>query len=136
MQIEQLEGTDKQLYQLLAPLVMSPEVIHANNNYPFKTNDNYVWFIAMEEENIMGFVPVERKMSKKGIINNYYITAVSGEERERILLALLTVIAHRFKPEEWTLSSITLIQDKETFEKTGFVPISGKWVRYVKMLRQ
>lgn len=27
-----LQGTDKQLYQLVAPLVMDPEVLRKNNN--------------------------------------------------------------------------------------------------------
>ena len=39
MQIIQLKGKDKHLYRLLAPLVMDPEVIRANNNYPFKAGD-------------------------------------------------------------------------------------------------
>ena len=49
IQVIQLKGKDKQLYRLLAPLVMDPEVIRANNNYPFKTNDNFVWFVAWEK---------------------------------------------------------------------------------------
>ena len=48
MQIIQLKGKDKHLYRLLAPLVMDPEVIRANNNYPFKTGEEYVWFIAIK----------------------------------------------------------------------------------------
>lgn len=36
IQIIQLKGKDKHLYRLLAPMVMDPEVIRANNNYPFK----------------------------------------------------------------------------------------------------
>ncbi len=32
---------DKHLYQLLAPLVMDPDVIRANNNYPFKNKRGF-----------------------------------------------------------------------------------------------
>ena len=73
MQIIQLKGKDKHLYRLLAPLVMDPEVIRANNNYPFKTGEEYVWFIAIEDKEVMGFVPVEQKGRKKAVINNYYV---------------------------------------------------------------
>ena len=52
MQIIQLKGKDKHLYRLLAPLVMDPEVIRANNNYPFKTGEEYVWFIAIEDKEV------------------------------------------------------------------------------------
>ena len=33
IQIVQLHGTDKKLYELVAPLVMSPEVLKQNYNY-------------------------------------------------------------------------------------------------------
>ena len=88
MQIIQLKGKDKHLYRLLAPLVMDPEVIRANNNYPFKTGEEYVWFIAIEDKEVLGFVPVEQKGRKKAVINNYYVKA-EGTVREEILSHLL-----------------------------------------------
>ena len=42
IQIIRLKGKDKHLYRLVAPMVMDPEVIRANNNYPFKTGEEYV----------------------------------------------------------------------------------------------
>ena len=56
-------------------MVMDPEVIRANNNYPFKTGEEYVWFIAIEDKEVVGFVPVEQKSRKKAVINNYYVKA-------------------------------------------------------------
>ena len=35
VQIIQLQGTDKRLYELVAPLVMNPEILKQNYNYPF-----------------------------------------------------------------------------------------------------
>ena len=35
IQIVQLHGTDKKLYELVAPLVMSPEVLKQNYQLPF-----------------------------------------------------------------------------------------------------
>ena len=52
IQIIQLKGKDKRLYRLLAPLVMDPDVIRANNNYPFKTSEDYVWYIAVDGKEV------------------------------------------------------------------------------------
>lgn len=134
MQIIYLKGKDKQLYRLLAPLVMDPEVIRANNNYPFKTGENYVWFVAIDKRKVVGFVPVERRNTKRAVINNYYVKA-DGVERETILLDLLRAVIKEFDSDEWTLNSVSLVQDKETFEKIAFVPMDQKWTRYVKMVR-
>jgi hypothetical protein len=42
MKIMTLQGTDKLLYELVAPLVMNPAILRQNNNYPFKTS-RFVW---------------------------------------------------------------------------------------------
>ena len=55
IQVIQLKGKDKHLYQLLAPLVMDPDVIRANNNYPFKTSEDFVWYIAIDNRDVIGF---------------------------------------------------------------------------------
>ena len=49
IQIVQLHGTDKKLYELVAPLVMSPEVLKQNYNYPFRksTSGLLLWIINM-----------------------------------------------------------------------------------------
>ena len=50
IQIVQLHGTDKKLYELVAPLVMSPEVLKQNYNYPFRTSSTsglLLWIINM-----------------------------------------------------------------------------------------
>lgn len=132
IQVIQLKGKDKHLYRLLGPLVMDSEVLRANNNYPFKTSDNFVWFIATENRDVVGFVPVEQKSKKNAVINNYYVRE-EGERREEILAYLLPTVVAAFGPEEWLLNSVTLIQDKETFEKFGFISMDKKWTRYVKM---
>lgn len=134
MQIIQLKGKDKHLYRLLAPLVMDPEVIRANNNYPYKTGENYVWFVALEEKEVVGFVPVEEKRGKRCIINNYYVNT-DGEKREEILSLLLSAILKEYVPGEWLVNTVTLIQDKDTFEKFEFISLDKKWTRYVKMYR-
>lgn len=46
MNILKLQGLDGRLFDLVAPLVMNPAVLRQNNNYPFKTTRNHVWYIA------------------------------------------------------------------------------------------
>ena len=134
IQVVQLQGRDQYLYQLLAPLVMDPQVIRANNNYPFKTSEFFVWYIAMEEKEVLGFIPIELKTGKKAVLNNYYING-EKERREEIFSQLLPAIIEAFIAQEWRLHSITLIQDKEIFEKYQFSVSDQKWTRYVKMNR-
>ena len=67
IQIIRLKGKDKHLYRLLAPMVMDPEVIRANNNYPFKTGEEYVWFIAIEDKETFEkfeFVSMDKKWTR------------------------------------------------------------------------
>lgn len=132
IQIIQLKGKDKHLYRLLAPLVMDPDVIRANNNYPFKTNENFTWFIAIDHREVVGFVPIEQKEQKKAIINNYYVS-VGGEVREEILSQLISSVTIAFDTKEWELDSVTLKQDQDIFEKFGFSSLDKKWTRYIKM---
>ena len=134
MNILKLQGLDGRLFDLVAPLVMNPAVLRQNNNYPFKTSEEYVWFIALREREVVGLIPVEQKNRKKAVINNYYVKA-EGAEREEILSLLLPAVTAKFEPESWLLNSITLIQDKEIFEKFEFTSLDKKWTRYVKMYR-
>ncbi len=53
MQVIQLQGNDKRLYELVAPLVMNPEVLRQNHNYPFRTTENFAWFIGMERKMLL-----------------------------------------------------------------------------------
>ena len=61
MKIRQIEDNDPELYSLIAPLVMNPKVLKSNNNYPFKNFSGTVWYIAMEDSDISGFMPFEEE---------------------------------------------------------------------------
>ena len=58
-----------------------------------------------------------------------------GSVRVEILSHLLPAIITEFGSESWLLNSVTLVQDKETFEKFEFISMDKKWTRYVKMYR-
>lgn len=129
MQTLQLQGTEEKLYKLLAPLVMDPQVLRENNNYPFKTSERFVWFIALEGKVVVGFIPVEQRPSGS-IINNYYI---AGDDEE-VLRTLLAAVKEAVDPA-CRLSAIILDKHLPVFQKCGFV-IEKVWKQYIKMQRQ
>ena len=129
MNIEKLHGTSTRLYQLVAPLVMSPPVLRQNNNYPFKTSDHHVWFVALEEEKVRGFMPVEVKDSCV-CIDNYY---VSGENT-----TMLSMFARKAIDEfsgEKPLYVISHTPPADTFRACGFT-VKKEWKLYVKMIHE
>ncbi len=126
MQIVRLQGTDKRLYQLVAPLVMSPEVLKQNYNYPFRTSEDFEWFVALENKNVIGFVPVEYKKNEC-VINNYYIKGKS-EETLRMLLEKIVEVMDQDK----YLTAVSFLEDKAVFGEFGFSE-EKVWTRYVRM---
>lgn len=129
MHIEKLAGTEERLYQLVAPLVMKISVLRQNNNYPYKTSVNYVWFVALEEERVLGFVPVEVK-DKCAVINNYYIV---GDEVS-VLTSILQEVIKNFG-KEYKLQSVTHTRHIPVFQGNAFA-IIRTWKLYVKMVYQ
>ena len=107
IQTIQVQGTEKRLYQLIAPLVMNPDVLSANNNYPFKTTDKFVWFVA--------------------VINNYY---VCDDNRETLSLLITTTL--EAIGSEVRLCAVVMVEHQAVFEKHGFI-VDKAWKRYVKM---
>lgn len=126
IQIIELKGTEKRLYQLVAPLVMDPAVLKQNLNYPFRTSENYVWFVALNGKDVVGFIPVENK-TRESVINNYYIK----DNDEDVLKALLENVLAETE-EGRRVSSVTFIQHQTIFQEFGFT-IDKVWTHYVKM---
>lgn len=126
MKIEKLEGTAARLYELVAPLVMKPSVLRQNNNYPFKTSERYVWFIALDEEDVVGFIPAEVK-DKTVVINNYYVAGDDACVLASLLQEVIGVFADACK-----LQSVTHVRHLPVFEENGFC-VSKLWKLYVKM---
>ena len=72
MNIIRLNGEDKKLYELVAPLIMNPAIIKQNNNYPYKTEKDYIWYIATDAGKVEGFMPLKPTLTGY-YIDNYYI---------------------------------------------------------------
>ena len=126
VQIIQLQGTDKRLYELVAPLVMNPEILKQNYNYPFRTSEDFVWFVAVEKRKVIGFIPVEEK-KKEYVINNYYI---ESNNEDTLKLLLEKVISETNTSKE--LTSVTFMEHSSLFKDLGFSE-EKIWTRYVKM---
>ena len=126
VQIIQLQGTDKRLYELVAPLVMNPEILKQNYNYPFRTSEDFVWFVAVDKKKVIGFIPVEEK-KKEYVINNYYI---ESNNEDTLKLLLEKVISETNTSKE--LTSVTFMEHSSLFKALGFSE-EKIWTRYVKM---
>lgn len=129
IEIIQLHGTDKKLYGWVAPLVMNPEVLKQNYNFPFRTSERHEWFIAVEKRQVMGFVPVEHRKSES-IINNYYIKDKDADTLKLLLEKVVETVG-----EEKLLAAVAFREDKELFGELGFVEEKA-WTRYVRMKKQ
>ncbi len=122
----QLPGLDKRLYELVAPLVMNPEILRMNNNYPFKTTESFTWFIARKGRKVIGFVPVEVR-NELAIINNYYIKEQEEETLKQLVEQAIACFA-----ESKQLQAVVLVEHRDVFAKCGFT-LEREWKLYVKM---
>ena len=127
IQIVQLHGTDKKLYELVAPLVMSPEVLKTELQLPLSGHRKSTeWFVALDNKHVVGFVPVEHK-KYECVINNYYI-----KERNVDTLKLLLEKVLEKQGEESSLTAVSFVEDRDVFSELGFLE-DKVWTRYVKM---
>lgn len=130
--VVKMAGTSPELYRCVAPLVMNPEVIKYNHNYPFKTSESFVWFVAFSDEDnqVLGFFPVEIR-KKSVIINNYYV----AEDKEDVFLSLLEAVIHEFLNMEKLLEAVVQKTHESYFLAQGF-EIERTWSLYLKMKRE
>lgn len=129
MEIIQLPGTDKALYIWVGPLVMNPKVLRQNYNFPFRTSERFEWFIAVENDQVQGFMPLEHKHSEN-CINNYYV-----KDKNPAVLSQLLERVIETADKERSLTAVCFLEDKDLFAGWGF-EIEKKWTRYVKMRKR
>lgn len=127
MEIVKLNGEDSQLYTLVAHLVMNKDVLASNNSYPFKTSQEYVWFVACEEGDTVGFVPVQLK-SRKATINNYYV----ADDDPAVFTGILQELVASLRKDH-AIISVTQSKHVKIFQQCGFSTMF-EWEKYVKMI--
>ena len=123
MNILKLQGLDGRLFDLVAPLVMNPAVLRQNNNYPFKTTRNHVWYIAMDEQRVLGFMPVKMTLTNN-CIDNYYISG----DNSSVIEMLLDRIIHDFS-SDGSLVAVVHERHVEDFSMKNFIPCV-EWKKY------
>ena len=105
---------------------MDEDVLKYNLNYPFKTSADYYWFVAVDKDNTMGFIPVELREGK-AIINNYYVV----DDDKNVFSMLLKEVILIFQPD-YEIESVTQLRHISNFEQNNF-SIVHYWKRYAKM---
>lgn len=128
--IVKMAGTSPELYECVAPLVMNPEVIKYNHNYPFKTSESFVWFVAFVQKKVVGFFPVEIR-KKTWVINNYYV----ANNEEETFVSLLEAVVNEFKDVDKTLEAVVQKGHELYFFEQGF-EVERIWSTYLKLKRK
>lgn len=123
MEILHFSGLESDLFSLVAPLAMNPEVLKYNNNYPFKTSEHFEWYVAVEEGQVLGFLPVEER-NGSCIINNYYIK----DNNQDVLKSLLDEVV----PGS-VLYAVVQTAHERIFAECGF-EMEHRWTNYKKMI--
>lgn len=126
MEIIRLGGTERRLYELVAPLVMDAAVIRWNNGYPFKTSDEYTWYVARRGRKVCGFMPVRRDRTRS-LIDNYY----ACDDDSQVLAALLAA-AVEGSDGGARLDAMVQKRHAEVFAQGGFETVAGL-TKYDKM---
>ncbi len=113
MEVIVLQGTENRLYELVARLVMDPDVLRQNNNYPFKTTPKYTWHVCIENDEVIGFMPV--KPTSGGIyLDNYYIRDNNPDILSRLIDNILSV-------SDQTVTILCRKKHTELLRQRGFV---------------
>jgi len=126
MEIILLNGTEKRLYELVAPLVMNPAIIRQNNGYPFKTSKDFIWYIASDNGVIEGFMPLKKTQGGM-LIDNYYIRG----DNEQTIHCLLEKITDEVGKDSG-LKATVFKRHVDIFREHGFRS-SIEWKKYDKM---
>lgn len=127
MDILKLKGTDKKLYDLVAPLVMDMEVLKQNNGYPFKTSEAHTWYLAIDKKQVVGFLPFVYKGKDRIYIDNYYIKS----DETKVLDTLLDAVTDAYYPDK-EVTALVHKRHVNIFEENHFVSIK-KWKNYDTM---
>ena len=124
-----MAGTSPELYSCVAPLVMNPEIIKYNHNYPFKTGESFVWFVAFADDGNHVFRLFScGNTEKSAIINNYYVE----EDTKDVFLSLLEAVTNEFLSTEKELEAVVQKPHESYFRTQGF-EIVRAWSLYLKM---
>ena len=131
MEIIRLKGTDKKLYTMVGPLVMDADVLKQNNGYPFKTSEEYTWYIAVEKKKVVGFFPFILKGKHRIYIDNYFIAEDNPDVFDVLLDAItndyyedldITALVHKRHVDYFKRNHFQCIKDWKNYETMQYNP--------------
>lgn len=125
----ELEGLAPELYPWVGPLVMNAEVLKQNYNFPFRTAENFRWYLSVAGNGVNGFLPVEHR-KKEWLINNYYVR----DHNPVVLQDLLQCVVRAAVAEGRMLAAVVFLEDRDVFAEAGFEEVR-RWTRYVRMVK-
>lgn len=128
MNITTCKGDDPSLFHWIGNLVLNKSVLKYNNNFPFKTDGLYTWFIAHDDTRVLGFMPVDQRKSRY-VINNYYLANDDAE----VLVTLLKHVMDTYQDISVPLDAVAHKRHAEFFKKRGFQPVVV-WSKYVRLV--
>lgn len=127
LKVIKMAGASQELYKCVAPLVMNPDILKYNHNYPFKTSESFIWFVAFYEKKVLGFFPVEVR-KKTIVINNYYVE----NDDESVFAGLLEAVIDEFQDTNKILEAVVQKIHESFFSVQNF-EIERMWSTYLKM---
>lgn len=133
MEIKRIQYDDPKLYSLIAPLVMNPEVLKGNNNYPFKNFPGLLWYVAVDDGGeVVGFMPLKESVS--GVyIDNYYISDDNPDIIDLILDSItddmaadriLTALVHKRHVTDFQRNHFIRTRELSKYDMMQYSPIS------------
>lgn len=115
------EGKSPELYLAVGRLILSPACLRENNNYPYKSSRMFTWHVLYQEENVVAFMPVEKKIDGGYKIDNYYATP--DRERGNQLLKLLKSVIKETGDETSPVRATVQKRDAGIFKYMNFITI-------------
>jgi N-acetylglutamate synthase-like GNAT family acetyltransferase len=133
-EIIQLAGDSKKLFMLIGPFAMDPKVIRELDGYPILSDEKFVWFIAMDEKQVVSFAALKQHKDHCLFTNDYTDPAYRQKGLHKALLQ---------KRLDWCKDNeIKLIKADCTetclisFKKAGFKVVKkfNNWTKVEKTL--
>lgn len=126
--VVKMAGTSPELYSCIAPLVMNPEIIKYNHNYPLKPANHLFGLWHFRTKTIMSWAFSCGNTEKSAIINNYYVE----EDAKDVFLSLLEAVTNEFLTTGKELEAVVQKPHESYFRTQGF-EIARAWSLYLKM---
>lgn len=121
LKVRIFEGKSPELYLAVGHFVLSPACLRENNNYPYKSSRMFTWHVLYHEDQVVAFMPVERKLDGGYKIDNYYATP--DRERGNQLLKLLKSVIKETGDGTSPLRATVQKRDAGIFKYMNFITI-------------